>query len=142
LSPRPPPARVFFDGGYYAIQACEYIFGNGPPCHAEAGLPLTGVHPPLGTWLIAGGIKIFGFRSGGWRVASLAAGTLTVVLVFLLARRVLRSTLAATVASGALAFDALHFIHSRIAMLDVFVTFFFAAGGPAPVLHGGRTPPP
>jgi dolichyl-phosphate-mannose--protein O-mannosyl transferase len=132
------PSRLIFDEGYYAIQACEYVFGNGPPCHAEAGLPMTGVHPPLGTWLIAGGIKIFGFRSGGWRVASLAAGTLTVVLVFLLARRLLRSTLAATIASGALAFDALHFIHSRVAMLDVFVTFFVVAAVLAAVYDGDR----
>jgi dolichyl-phosphate-mannose-protein mannosyltransferase len=132
------PSRLVFDEGYYAIEACEYVFGYGPPCHAEAGLPVTGVHPPLGTWLIAAGIKIFGFRSGGWRVASLAAGTLTVVLVFLLARRLLRSTLAATVASGALAFDALHFVHSRIAMLDVFVAFFVVGAVLAAVYDGDR----
>jgi dolichyl-phosphate-mannose-protein mannosyltransferase len=132
------PSRLFFDEAYYAIEACEQVFGYGPPCHAQDVLPVAGVHPPLGTWLIAGGIRIFGFRSGGWRVASLAAGTLTVVLVFLLARRLLNSTLAATVASGALAFDFLHFIHSRVAMLDVFVAFFAVAGFLAAVYDRDR----
>lgn len=132
------PSRLVFDEGYYAIEACEQIFGNGPPCHREVVEPISGVHPPLGTWLIGAGIRIFGFRSGGWRVASLAAGTLTVVLVFLLARRLIRSTLAATVASGALALDALHFIHSRVAMLEIFVTLFAVAAILAAVLDGDR----
>ncbi len=133
------PSRLVFDEGYYAIEACEQVFGNGPPCHGKVVEPVPGVHPPLGTWLIATGIRLFGFRSGGWRVAALAAGTLTVVLVFLLARRLIRSTLAATVASGALALDALHFVHSRVAMLEVFVTFFAVAAVFAAVLDGDRS---
>jgi hypothetical protein len=42
----------------------------------------------------------------------------------LLARRLLGSTLAASLAAGLLTFDFLHFVMSRTAMLDVFVVFF------------------
>jgi len=121
------PHSLVFDEHYYAISACEFVFGNGPPCHRPGLLSVAPVHPPLGEWLIAFGIRIFGFRSGGWRMASLVAGTLTVALLFLLARRLLRSTPAATIVSGLLAIDFLHFVHSRLAMLDIFVSFFVVA---------------
>jgi dolichyl-phosphate-mannose--protein O-mannosyl transferase len=82
------------------------------------------VHPPLGKWLIGAGIRLFGFSPAGWRVAPLIAGTLSVALLYLLARRVLGSTLAASLAAGFLALDFLHFVMSRTAMLDIFVVFF------------------
>jgi dolichyl-phosphate-mannose-protein mannosyltransferase len=112
-----------FDEGYYVKDACLYLRGPGPCGFREELSP----HPPLGKWLIALSIRLFGYRPGGWRVASLVAGTLTVAILYLLARKVLASTLGACVASGMLAIDFLHFIHSRIAMLDVFVTFFVTA---------------
>jgi dolichyl-phosphate-mannose--protein O-mannosyl transferase len=116
-------SNMVFDEAYYASRACEYVFGQDAP--RECALDgLDPVHPPLGTWMIAIGIRIFGFRSGGWRLASLAAGTLAVMALYLLARKLLRSTVAAAVASGALALDFLHFVHSRIAMLDIFVVLF------------------
>jgi dolichyl-phosphate-mannose-protein mannosyltransferase len=81
-------------------------------------------HPPLGKWLIGFGIRLFGFTPGGWRLAPLVAGTLSVAVLYVLARRLLGSTLAASLAAGLLAFDFLHFVMSRTAMLDVFVVFF------------------
>jgi dolichyl-phosphate-mannose-protein mannosyltransferase len=116
-----------FDEGYYAFDACLAALGHGSPCHDVGGQRLAPVHPPLGMSIIGLGIKIFGYRPGGWRVASLLAGTLTIILVYLLARVLLRSTLGATIASGALAVDFLHFVHSRLAMLDVFLTLFGVA---------------
>jgi dolichyl-phosphate-mannose-protein mannosyltransferase len=112
-----------FDEIYYATRGCTYVFSESS-CRAESLRDLPAVHPPLGTWLIALGIRIFGYRSGGWRVASLAAGTVTVVFLYLLGRKILGSTIGAVVASGALAIDFLHFVQSRVAMLDVFVACF------------------
>jgi dolichyl-phosphate-mannose-protein mannosyltransferase len=119
------PHKVF-DEVFYATQGCAYVYGTAP-CDPRGVTDLPPVHPPLGTWLIAGGIRLFGNRSGGWRVAPLVAGTLTVALLYLLARRIVRSTVAAVVASGALAIDFLHFVQSRVAMLDIFVAFFGVA---------------
>jgi dolichyl-phosphate-mannose--protein O-mannosyl transferase len=129
-----------FDEGYYASDACLFALGPGTPCH-DVGAAQLAPHPPLGMSIIGFGIRLFGYRPGGWRVTALVAGTLTVVLVYVLAKVLLRSTLGATLASGALAIDFLHFVHSRLAMLDVFLTLFGVATVLALVLdrdHIGR----
>ena len=116
------PKEIVFDEIYYAKDACWYVFAERQIC--EITYEQSNVHPPLGKWLIAIGIRLFGHNSFGWRVAAAVAGIVTIVLVYLLARRILRSTLAATLASGLVAIDLLHFVQSRIAMLDVFVPLF------------------
>ncbi|MGH2807175.1 MAG: dolichyl-phosphate-mannose--protein mannosyltransferase [Actinomycetota bacterium] len=119
------PDRIVFDETYYAKDACWFVNTSEQLCEISA--EQSNVHPPLGKWLIAIGIRIFGYDSFGWRVAAAAAGTLTIVVLYLLARKLLRSTLAATLASGLLAFDLLHFVQSRISMLDIFVPLFGTA---------------
>ena len=120
------PKSIVFDETYYAKDACWYVNISKHICDID--YEQTNVHPPLGKWLIAIGIRLFGHDSFGWRVAVAAGGTVAVILLYLLARRVLRSTLAATFASGLLAIDLLHFVQSRTSMLDIFVpTFGLAA---------------
>ncbi|MFN2489711.1 MAG: phospholipid carrier-dependent glycosyltransferase [Actinomycetota bacterium] len=119
------PPSLMFDETYYAKDACLYAGGSERLCGIAS--EQTQVHPPLGKWFIAAGVDLFGYESFGWRIAGAVAGTATIALLYLLARKVLRSTLGATVASGLLAFDLLHFVQSRIAMLDVFVTLFGVA---------------
>lgn len=120
------PKQIIFDETYYAKDACWYVNVSETVC--EIGYEQTYVHPPLGKWLIAIGIRLFGWDSFGWRVAVAVAGTVTVALVYLLARRLLKSTLGAVVASGLLAIDLLHFVQSRTSMLDIFPALFGVAG--------------
>jgi dolichyl-phosphate-mannose-protein mannosyltransferase len=103
---------------------------------AECGIEglASRAHPPLGNWMIGAGIKAFGYDEFGWRVTAALAGTLTVALLYLLVRRLLRSTPAGTAATAGaflaaalLAGDFLHLVQSRIAMLDAFVTLFVVA---------------
>src|SRR5687768_12212608 len=115
------PGAFVFDE-FYASDACLYVFGPEARCLTDAEISM--VHPPLGKWLIGIGIRAFDFTPAGWRVAPLIAGTLSVAILYLLARRLLGSTLAASVAAGLLTFDFLHFVMSRTAMLDIFVVFF------------------
>ncbi len=83
------------------------------------------VHPPLGRLLIGAGMALFGAdTSTGWRIAAVVFGTATVLLVYLLARSLSESMVLASVASGLLAIDGLGIVLSRIALLDVFLTFF------------------
>jgi dolichyl-phosphate-mannose--protein O-mannosyl transferase len=82
------------------------------------------VHPPLGKWAIALGIRLLGADELGWRVAAALAGTLTVVVLVRLARRMTGSTVLGCLAGLLLAFDGLHFVQSRIAMLDVFLVLW------------------
>ena len=81
-------------------------------------------HPPLGKWLIAIGIRLFGADEFGWRFAAALAGTLTVVVLVRLARRMTGSTVLGALAGLLLAMDGLHFVQSRVAMLDVFLVLF------------------
>jgi dolichyl-phosphate-mannose--protein O-mannosyl transferase len=117
------PDSIVFDETYYAKDSCWYALTSSSVCDVD-GEQTGGVHPPLGKWLLAVGIKIFGYDSFGWRFAAAFAGVVTIVLIYLLARRLLRSTLAASLATGLLALDFLHFVQSRIAMLDIFVPMF------------------
>ena len=118
------PSRLMFDEVYYAKDGCSYVE---PLDRCTLNEPQTEVHPPLGKWLIGAGIEFFGYDSFGWRVASALGGTITVGLLFALGRRLLRSTIGASLAAGLLAIDFLHVVQSRISMLDIFVPMFAIA---------------
>jgi dolichyl-phosphate-mannose-protein mannosyltransferase len=119
---RPPS---YFDEGFYAPDACWLLHRSAALCgNAHEAAP---EHPPLAKWLIASGIELLGYHSSGWRIASLIAGTVMIPLLYLLGRRLIGSTVGATVAAGLLAIDFLQFLHSRLAMLDIFVAFFVLA---------------
>jgi dolichyl-phosphate-mannose--protein O-mannosyl transferase len=119
------PRQFVFDEVYYAKDACMYVHASIETCKLDDFQ--NEVHPPLGKWLIASGIKLFGFDSLGYRIVVVLAGTVTVALLFLLARMILRSTMGAGIAAGLLAIDPLHFVQSRTSMLDIFVPLFTVA---------------
>ncbi len=119
------PHDLIFDETYYAKDGCWYYFSSQHLC-GVAGEQTT-VHPPLGKWLIGAGTELFGYDSFGWRLAPLVAGVASVALLYLVAHKLLGSTWAAAGAAGLLVIDPLHFVQSRVAMLDVFVPAFALA---------------
>ena len=99
------------------------------------------VHPPLGKWVIAAGEQIFGMNPFGWRVAVAVLGTVSVLLLARLVRRMTGSTVLGTIAGFLLAIDGLHLVMSRTALLDLPVSFFLLAAFGALVFdreHGRR----
>ena len=82
------------------------------------------VHPPLGKWLIALGIKVFGDNGFGWRFTTALVGSLMILLVALIAHRLFRSAPLTGLASALMAIDGLALVHSRTALLDNFLAFF------------------
>lgn len=83
------------------------------------------VHPPLGKFLIGIGMGVFGPDSSfGWRITTALVGTATVLVLSLVARALTGSTAFATVASLLMAVDGLAIVMSRVALLDIFLTFF------------------
>jgi dolichyl-phosphate-mannose-protein mannosyltransferase len=86
------------------------------------------VHPEVGKWLIGAGEQLFGLDSFGWRFPSAVIGTLMVLVMVRLARRMTRSNLLGGVAGLLLAVDGLQFVLSRLALLDIFVAFFLLSG--------------
>jgi dolichyl-phosphate-mannose-protein mannosyltransferase len=82
------------------------------------------VHPEVGKWMIAVGEWLFGFDPTGWRVSAAVVGALTVLVLARMVRRLSGSTLIGCVAGLLLTFDGLHFVMSRLALLDVFLAFW------------------
>jgi dolichyl-phosphate-mannose-protein mannosyltransferase len=138
------PHQFEFDETYYAKDAWSLLnFGYERDATEEANTillrdattdgvfkdnPEMIVHPEVGKWLIALGVKAFGMDPFGWRVASAIVGALMVLLMCRFARRITGSTVLGVVAGLLLMLDGLHFVLSRLALLDIFVAFFVLLG--------------
>lgn len=122
------PASVVFDETYYARDACLYAGNAQSFCGSSYPTETSWVHPPLGKWIIAMGIKIFGFNAFGWRCMAALTGTALVAVVFLLARKLFADRWVAGVAGTLVATDFMLIVQSRVAMLDIFLAFFVAVG--------------
>jgi dolichyl-phosphate-mannose--protein O-mannosyl transferase len=85
------------------------------------------VQPPVGKLLIAVGEWLYGLTTLGWRVAPALFGTLAVLVMCRVARRLTRSTLLGCVAGLLLSLDGLEFVLSRTGILDIFLMFFVLA---------------
>ena len=85
------------------------------------------VQPEVGKELIAIGEWLFGLNSFGWRFSSAVFGSLAILLMCRIARRMTRSTLLGCVAGLLMALDGLEFVLSRTGILDIFLMFFILA---------------
>jgi dolichyl-phosphate-mannose-protein mannosyltransferase len=107
---------------------------------------------PLGTWIIASGISIFGDNPVGWRIMSVLFGVASIFIFYLLCRHLVNmesgnqtemqspngippqaswftiKTFIPLFATFLFAFENLSFIQSSIALLDVFYVTFMLAG--------------
>lgn len=106
---------MYFDEIYHARTAYEFLHGL---------TSYENTHPPLGKILIALGVVLFGMNPFGWRIAGTFFGILMVPVVYLFARRLSKDTLLSALACVLFAFDFMHFTQTRIATIDVYVTFF------------------
>ncbi|HET9029244.1 MAG TPA: phospholipid carrier-dependent glycosyltransferase [Candidatus Aquilonibacter sp.] len=114
-----PPEKIF-DEVYFARAAEEYL---------QRRYIYESTHPPVTKLLITLSVMLFGGlpagdTSWGWRFLGVVAGAVAVVLTFVLARRVLGSTLFAAYAAALFACDGLHFVQSRIATPETYVVCF------------------
>ncbi|MFD5114838.1 dolichyl-phosphate-mannose--protein mannosyltransferase [Streptomyces sp. NPDC058391] len=136
------PKAVIFDETYYAKDAWALINqgyeGSWPkdidkqilkdpslvPVPTDPGYV---VHPPVGKWVIGLGEQLFGFTPFGWRFMVAVLGTLSVLMLCRIGRRLFRSTFLGCLAGALLAVDGLHFVMSRTALLDLVLMFFVLA---------------
>lgn len=139
------PATLVFDETYYVKEAWSllqvgYELQTDPAIEKPDDLWNTGntdvfdtsadfvVHPPVGKWMIALGHALFGADSPwGWRFSVALFGTLSILMLARIARRLFRSTLLGTTAGLLLAIDGQHLVHSRVGILDLFVMFWALA---------------
>ncbi|MFG2923631.1 dolichyl-phosphate-mannose--protein mannosyltransferase [Streptomyces sp. NPDC048305] len=136
------PKAVIFDETYYAKDAWALVNqgyeGSWPkdvdklilrdPSSVDIPVdPGYVVHPPVGKWIIGIGEQIFGFTPFGWRFMVALLGTLSVLMLCRIGRRLFRSTFLGCLAGTLLAVDGLHFVMSRTALLDLVLMFFVLA---------------
>lgn len=136
------PRAVIFDETYYAKDAWT-LFHNGYEAnwnknanelvlqhHGHVTIPTDAayvVHPPVGKYVIGLGELIFGFNPFGWRFMTALLGTLSVLLLCRIGRRLFRSTFLGCLAGALLAVDGLQFVMSRTSLLDGVLEFFVLA---------------
>ena len=119
------PKGLVFDEVYYVDGARDLL---------KYGVEINGsdpefiVHPPVGKWLIASGIKIFGDSEFGWRFASALFGTLLILVFARLVHVLFYSPLLTALGAALMSLDGLLLVHSRTALLDLFLTFFTLIG--------------
>lgn len=106
---------TYFDEIYHARTAYEFIHH----------LPIyEWTHPPLGKLIMALGILIFGMTPFGWRIAGTIVGILMIPVIYIFAKKLLKHSWLAILTCLFLTFDFMHFAQTRIATIDVYVTFF------------------
>ncbi|WP_419705471.1 dolichyl-phosphate-mannose--protein mannosyltransferase [Promicromonospora sp. NFX87] len=105
----PNPAFEAGDVSSYKTDEAEYV-----------------VHPPVGKWMIAIGMRLMGGAQDPmhWRIASAVIGILAVLLMVRIARRMFSSTMLGLVAGLLLAVDGEAIVHSRTGLLDQFLMFW------------------
>lgn len=106
---------TYFDEIYHARTAYELIHE----------LPVyEWTHPPLGKVFISLGINTFGMTPFGWRIIGTLFGILMVPILYIFTKKMFGISWISALSTVVFSFDFMHFTQSRIATIDVYVTFF------------------
>ena len=115
------PKGLVFDELYYVDGARDFLkYG----VEVSGSKPEFIVHPPVGKWMIASGIKLFGDNEFGWRFATAVVGVVVILLFARFVHTLYFSPMLTALAAALMAMDGLALVHSRTALLDLFLTFF------------------
>ncbi|MBI2853712.1 MAG: glycosyltransferase family 39 protein [Chloroflexi bacterium] len=139
----PPTRNTIGDETYYVAEAYKFL-------HAE-GIERP-EHPPLGKWLIAAGMFLFGDNAVGWRIFPILFGTVSIFIFYFICLRLVRqepdgsgtgelsppmrrgaswfcaTTFVPVLATFLFATENLSFVQAHTAMLDVFSITFMLLG--------------
>ena len=117
------PKGFVFDEVYYA-QNANSLLHHGVELDPKGGAAQFIVHPPVGKWMIALGIKLFGYHEFGWRISAALIGTASIMMIFYIAQRLFENYFLSLSAGILMSADGLHLVMSRTALLDIFLMFF------------------
>jgi dolichyl-phosphate-mannose--protein O-mannosyl transferase len=125
-------SHLGYEGSWPADANLSFNAGH-PEIFLDA--PSFVAHPPIGKWLIALGLALFGAGDPfGWRIVVAVSGILLVLVTMLIAQRLFASTLLAVIAGGLLAIDGNAIVMSRVALLDSMLALFALLGAGAVLL--------
>lgn len=106
---------TYFDEIYHARTAYEMI--HHLYCYENT-------HPPLGKIFIACGVLMFGMNPFGWRFMGTLFGVLMIPVIYNFSKKFFKETWISAATTLLFTFDFMHFVQTRIATIDVFVTLF------------------
>ncbi len=113
------------DTGYYSSMYFDEIYHRRTAFEQLKGYSIyETTHPPLGKILISIGVAIFGMTPFGWRFMGTLSGVVMVMLMYILAKKLLKSNKIAFLCAFIFAFDFMHYTQTRIATVDSFLTMF------------------
>ena len=118
------PNERYFDEIYYPRSGIEYL--RGVRINTDWEYPFEWTHPPFTKLMIAVSIWLFGGvvhgnDGWGWRFLNVVCGTVMVPLCYLFAKRLMASTLFASLSAFMLTFDGFRFVQARIATPEIWV---------------------
>ncbi len=108
------PATYVFDEVYFAKFANSLVSGQVD----------FDIHPPTGKLIISLGIRLFGFNSQGYRVASAAFGILFLVSIFLFTKELFSNKRLAIFTTFLFSLEGIYLVYSRLALIDIFMLTF------------------
>ena len=111
------PHGFVFDEVYFPVFANDYL----------EGIKFFDAHPPLGKYLIALGIRFFGFIPLGYRAMSALFGVGVIILVYRLALQLFENRHVAFLAGLLACTDGLLLVESRAGLINIFAIFFSLA---------------
>lgn len=122
------PEKDYFDEIYHAFTARIILHGDPKAWewwnpHPE-GFAYEWTHPPLSKLMMVTGMKVFGEDSFGWRIPQAIFGTLSILMVYLLSKKIFKDEVVALLSSFIFSLDGLFLVLTRMAMNDVYVLFF------------------
>ena len=122
------PKNEYFDEVYHAFTARSMLHGdpkawewwNTPP----EGFAYEWTHPPLAKLGMMVGMTIFGENPFGWRIPGALLGVGSVMLIYLIARKLFKDDMIGLLSAGVFAMEGLPLVLSRIGMNDSYLLFF------------------
>lgn len=122
------PSNEYFDEVYHAFTAKRMLHAdpkawewwNEPP----EGFAYEWTHPPLAKLGMVLGMSIFGENAFGWRLPAAILGTVSILLVYLIAQEIFKDRVTSLLSAGAFSLSGLALVMSRIGMNDMYLLTF------------------
>src|ERR687893_959756 len=111
------PARQVWDEIYFPVMADKYL----------KGIYFFDLHPPLGKFIIAVSIALFGDTPVAWRLMPAVFGIALLPLGFFLGWSLFKQRVGALLLAAFLAGETILIVHSRIGVMEILLVFFTLA---------------
>jgi dolichyl-phosphate-mannose-protein mannosyltransferase len=108
-------SKMYFDEVYFARSAIEFV---------NHQIPDERTHPDLGKLVQAVGVAFLGPTPFAWRIMGVIFGSLIVVVMYLLGKKLFGTWIGGFSAAFLITFDFMHFTMARIGTVDTYLIFF------------------